>query len=28
MVGWDDVDIDPADDAVAFRREMETAFTR
>ena len=28
IVRWDDVDIDAADDAVAFRREMETAFAR
>jgi len=27
-VRWDDVDIDAADEAVAFRREMENAFAR
>jgi predicted homoserine dehydrogenase-like protein len=28
IVRWDDVAIDAADDAVAFRREMEAAFGR
>ncbi len=27
-VRWDDVDFDPANDTVRFRREMEAAFTR